>query len=433
MILLKSNENKGKLSFENVKDIALLSFSVFGLSFIFPAYISTVPKILLVNGLPNTLTALLISSELLLLFFLNPIFEYFLDITRSAIGRRTPYIIAFGVLTSFVLSLLENINQGHTNSMFVLAVLVISANFCLYFYSLALFGLIKDKSNQSDQTSWIMLRFQTKLWSFVGAISSFIYCSRSPKVSLLPRAGLILLISSLIAAFFIIEDKKYKVKRSSFEKNESHFSYDVFKILRRSDINYMQVIEISLILSLFYYLETFMVPFVELAGLKYMVGTNFLTLQLIGISIGYLIKLFSKRTIVGDNAKRHDHYLLLLNVTIYLFLYMTFKTVAISYILFFINGLLWGVFLSSRTGMMIPSKAERFTFYFSKDKAGIILISLFVVIFSVLLGAGLDGFGLDKFFPLLIVLTILEFIIAAINSNARANNNNVDSAGERGE
>ncbi|HOS52102.1 MAG TPA: hypothetical protein PLM21_04310, partial [Fervidobacterium sp.] len=209
---MKSEESRRKLDFENVRDIILLSFAVLGLSFIFPAYISTVPRILLINGFPNTLIALLISSELLFLFFLNPIFEYILDITRSAIGRRTPYIISFGVLTSFVLSLLENINHEHPNSAFILTLLVISANFCLYLYSLALFGLIRDKSNESNQTGWVMLRFQAKLWSFVGTVLSFIYCSRSSENSLLPAAGLVLLISSLLAAFFIVEDKKYKVK-----------------------------------------------------------------------------------------------------------------------------------------------------------------------------------------------------------------------------
>jgi len=291
VILLKSNENRRKLNFENVKDVVLLSFAVFGLSFIFPAYITTVPRILLLNGFPNTLITLLISSELLFLFFLNPVFEYILDITRSAIGRRTPYIITFGVLTSFVLSLLENLNQGYPNSIPILILLVIAANFCLYLYSLALFGLIRDKSNGSDQTIWIMLRFQAKLWSFVGTVLSFIYCSRSSEGALLPAAGLIFLVSSLFAAFFIVEDKKYKVKSTPFEKNERHFSYEVFKILKKWDLsNTMQTVEISLVISLFYYLETFTVPFTESSGLKYGVGTTFLTLQLIGVAVGYLIK-----------------------------------------------------------------------------------------------------------------------------------------------
>ena len=431
MILLKSNENKRKLDFENVRDVVLLSFAVFGLSFIFPAYISTVPRILIINGFPNTLITLLISSELLFLFFLNPVFEYVLDITRSAIGRRTPYIITFGVLTSFVLSLLENVNQGYPNSISILTILVIAANFCLYLYSLALFGLIRDKSNGSDQTIWIMLRFQAKLWSFVGTVLSFIYCSRSSENSLLPAAGLIFLVSSLFAAFFIVEDKKYKVKSTPFEKNERHFSYEVFKILKKRDLsNTMQTVEISLVISLFYYLETFTVPFTESSGLKYGVGTTFLTLQLIGVAIGYLIKLFAKKNLVSENVRSHDYYLLLLNATIYLLIYITFKSLAISYLLFFVNGLLWGLFLSGRTGMMIPSKAERFIFYFSKEKRETVLISLFVIIFTTLLGAGLDGFELNAFFPLVIIVTILEFIMAMVNNKMKTNG---DVAKERGE
>jgi len=431
VILLKSNENKRKLDFENVRDVVLLSFAVFGLSFIFPAYISTVPRILIINGFPNTLITLLISSELLFLFFLNPVFEYVLDITRSAIGRRTPYIITFGVLTSFVLSLLENVNQGYPNSISILTILVIAANFCLYLYSLALFGLIRDKSNGSDQTIWIMLRFQAKLWSFVGTVLSFIYCSRSSENSLLPAAGLIFLVSSLFAAFFIVEDKKYKVKSTPFEKNERHFSYEVFKILKKRDLsNTMQTVEISLVISLFYYLETFTVPFTESSGLKYGVGTTFLTLQLIGVAIGYLIKLFAKKNLVSENVRSHDYYLLLLNATIYLLIYITFKSLAISYLLFFVNGLLWGLFLSGRTGMMIPSKAERFIFYFSKEKRETVLISLFVIIFTTLLGAGLDGFELNAFFPLVIIVTILEFIMAMVNNKMKTNG---DVAKERGE
>ena len=431
MILLKSNENKRKLDFENVRDVVLLSFAVFGLSFIFPAYISTVPRILIINGFPNTLITLLISSELLFLFFLNPVFEYVLDITRSAIGRRTPYIITFGVLTSFVLSLLENVNQGYPNSISILTILVIAANFCLYLYSLALFGLIRDKSNGSDQTIWIMLRFQAKLWSFVGTVLSFIYCSRSSENSLLPAAGLIFLVSSLFAAFFIVEDKKYKVKSTPFEKNERHFSYEVFKILKKRDLsNTMQTVEISLVISLFYYLETFTVPFTESSGLKYGVGTTFLTLQLIGVAIGYLIKLFAKKNLVSENVRSHDYYLLLLNATIYLLIYITFKSLAISYLLFFVNGLLWGLFLSGRTGMMIPSKAERFIFYFSKEKRETVLISLFVIIFTTVLGAVLDWLGLNAFLPLVIIVTILEFMAAMLHNRIKTNE---DLAKERGE
>jgi len=431
VILLKSNENKRKLDFENVRDVVLLSFAVFGLSFIFPAYISTVPRILIINGFPNTLITLLISSELLFLFFLNPVFEYVLDITRSAIGRRTPYIITFGVLTSFVLSLLENVNQGYPNSISILTILVIAANFCLYLYSLALFGLIRDKSNGSDQTIWIMLRFQAKLWSFVGTVLSFIYCSRSSENSLLPAAGLIFLVSSLFAAFFIVEDKKYKVKSTPFEKNERHFSYEVFKILKKRDLsNTMQTVEISLVISLFYYLETFTVPFTESSGLKYGVGTTFLTLQLIGVAIGYLIKLFAKKNLVSENVRSHDYYLLLLNATIYLLIYITFKSLAISYLLFFVNGLLWGLFLSGRTGMMIPSKAERFIFYFSKEKRETVLISLFVIIFTTVLGAVLDWLGLNAFLPLVIIVTILEFMAAMLHNRIKTNE---DLAKERGE
>jgi len=431
VILLKSEESRRKLDFENVRDIVLLSFAVLGLSFIFPAYISTVPRILLINGFPNTLIALLISSELLFLFFLNPVFEHVLDITRSAIGRRTPYIISFGVLTSFVLSLLENINHEHPNSTFILTLLVISANFCLYLYSLALFGLIRDKSNESNQTGWVMLRFQAKLWSFVGTVLSFIYCSRSSENSLLPAAGLVLLISSLLAAFFIVEDKKYKVKMSPFEKNEHHFSYEVFKILKKWDLsNTMQTVEISLVISLFYYLETFTAPFTESSGLKYGAGTTFLTLQLTGVTIGYVIKLFTKKNLFSENLRAHDHYLLLLNATIYLLIYITFKSLATSYLLFFVNGLLWGLFLSGRTGMMIPSKAERFIFYFSKEKKETVLISLFVIIFTTVLGAVLDWLGLNAFLPLVIIVTILEFMAAMLHNRIKTNE---DLAKERGE
>jgi len=309
--------------------------------------------------------------------------------------------------------------------------LVIAANFCLYLYSLALFGLIKDKSNESNQTGWVMLRFQTKLWSFVGAVLSFIYCSRSSQSLLLPAAGLVLLISSLFAAFFIIENKKYKVKMSPFEKNEYHFSYEVFKILKKRDLsNTMQTVETSLVISLFYYLETFTVPFAESSGLKYGVGTTFLTLQLTGVAVGYMIKLFTKKNLFSENMRAHDHYLLLLNATIYLLIYITFKNLAISYLLFFVNGLLWGLFLSGRTGMMIPSKAERFIFYFSKEKKETVLISLFVIIFTTLLGAGLDGFGLNAFLPLVIIVTISEFITAILHNKVKKNG---DLAKERGE
>jgi len=126
-----------------------------------------------------------------------------------------------------------------------------------------------------------------------------------------------------------------------------------------------------------------------------------------------------KKNLVSENARSHDYYLLLLNATIYLFIYIAFNSLAISYLLFFVNGLIWGLFLSGRTGMMIPSKAERFIFYFSKEKRETVLISLFVIIFTTLLGAGLDGFELNAFFPLVIIVTILEFIMAMVNNKMK--------------
>jgi len=427
---VRNVEGKNKLDFQDIKDIGILSFGTFGLGFIFPAYSCSVPRILLNAGFSKTSTIFLINFELLFLIFLNPISEYVLNLTRSAIGRRTPYIITFGVLTSFMLALLQNINQERSGIGLILVILVILVNFCLYFYSLSLFGLIKDKSEQTDQTNQIILRLQTRLWSFIGTFFSLLYCGKSTHTvnSLLPGAGLVLLISSLLVAFFIVEDKKYKVKISPLEKGEYSFSYDALKTLKNLKQNSTRGnILTSLILGFFYYLDILIIPFVESKNLGFVIGVHLLASHLVGVSIGYLIKLFLQRGTSVEWKKSYDYFFLCLNALLYLFLYVSisFDYTITSYFLLFLIGTGWGFFLSSRICILLPGKAERTILYASDDKEKVMLISFWTIIISIILGVVTDIFGVNALFFIAIAMTILELIGIALSDKAKRD---IDSA-----
>ncbi|HOJ93855.1 MAG TPA: hypothetical protein PK390_01330, partial [Fervidobacterium nodosum] len=134
-------------------------------------YILTTSRLLIERSASVTLSSVFLFSELIIFAF-----TYLYDITRSAIGRRTPYLIIFGILSSFNLTLIQKLSYI---SLFPLLMVIALFNFWLFLYTLAFFGMVKDKIVYHFRNIMIL---HIKLWGIVGSITAYLYMLNSDKV-----------------------------------------------------------------------------------------------------------------------------------------------------------------------------------------------------------------------------------------------------------
>ncbi|WP_448375090.1 hypothetical protein [Fervidobacterium sp.] len=227
-----TEEDLRKVRFEQFKDAVILLFGIFGLSFVIPAYIYVMLHFLSSSDLSKTLLLAIFYSELLIFAILTPHVNFLLEITRSAIGRRTPYLLTFGTLVAFLLTAIRNATVDE-RSITAIIVIILSFNFSMYFYSLTLLGLMNDRKTYVTEK---FLESQWKFWSVIGIISSYLYswklCTDGRTIS---HVSLLFLISVFAVSFLIIEDKKFKVKISPDEKSEI---YEKYKSQRKPKIKF---------------------------------------------------------------------------------------------------------------------------------------------------------------------------------------------------
>jgi len=156
--------NLRKLRSEDVKDTVVLSFGFFGLGFFIPTYIYIMLSFLLKSSIPKWILLGSFYSELIIIAFLKDKILFLFEMTRTAIGRRTPYILVFGTISSFLLSTISNLLTVDKN-LFSLVFLVITFNFSLFIYALSLLGMLEDRKNYFNQR---LLSIQPMLWSVLG-------------------------------------------------------------------------------------------------------------------------------------------------------------------------------------------------------------------------------------------------------------------------
>lgn len=339
--------------FQNVKNIVILSFGSFGLNFMLLIYILTTSRLLIERSVSITLSSLFLFSEIMIFAFAYPFFNYLYDITRSAIGRRTPYLIIFGILAALNLTLIQKLSYI---SIFSLLMFIALFNFWLFLYTIAFFGMIKDKILYHFRNIMVL---NVKLWGIVGSISAYLYMLNSDKVQLgveTPVGGFLFLISALTVAFFIVEDKKYKVPLSRAEKPS--YNYNVIDTFRFYNLG-VKDIKKAMLFSLIYIYEFFILNFLKDSSFK-VISINLLVF-LLGTILAYFISLFSGNfgTIVREK-KIQNSAIIILSIAYLVFNYANIKI--ISGIQFFV-GFLWGIILLNQLGYIIPGKSERFTIY----------------------------------------------------------------------
>ncbi len=351
MIYVRFDKSNKVFSFGQIKDIAILSIGSFGLSFMLSVYSLTIPRLLVENRVPSILLNISIFSEILFFAILSPLFTYLFDITRTAIGRRTPYLLMFGISSAFLVTFIQK--NPHGSIMSVLSIILLF-NFSLFLYSLSFFGLALDKVTY--QTKFV-LPFHLLFWGFFGVVVSYFYMLNSENIQLgieTPVSGFVFLLSALAVSFFIIEDKKYKTKLSKTERNE--YSFRLKLLLNLHDLGKEDFTNL-LIFGVVYSHEIFVVEFLSSYAFKNVVVSQFIFIVAVGLA--YCMCLFSKR-VTEFSEKSRPYILILLTLMYFLYSFSNIKTI---FFLQFLTGLSWGIILPKTIGFVIPSRSERVLFY----------------------------------------------------------------------
>lgn len=402
-------QKNGLFSFSRIKDIVILSIGSFGLSFMLSVYSLTVPRLLVENHIPSTLLNISIFSELLFFAMLLPFFVYIFDVTRTAIGRRTPYLLMFGIASAFLVTFIQKNPHGSLVSVLSFVILF---NFSLFLYSLSFFGLVSDKTTYQTR---LLLPLHLLFWGFFGVIVGYFYMLNSENIELgieTPVSGFVYLLSALVVSFFVIEDKKYKTKLSKTERGE--YSFRLKNLLDLSDFGKEDFINL-LILGVVYSHEIFIVEFLRSYPFKKVVITQFVFV--ISVGLAYCMFICSKK--INEFSQKSRSVVLTIVALIY-FLYSFSNSVTIL-LLQFLVGLLWGIILPKTIGFIIPSRSERMLFYnesmngiFNKPKEE--SLRLFLLLFTILTVLGLvtDAIGMKNlnllYSSISLAILVLNFV-----------------------
>ena|GEM_PF-606948 len=349
MIYLKiNNEEKLKrIKLNQIKDAVVLLFGFFGISFIIPAYIIAMLNLMSFPNLSKTILLAAFYSELLMFAILTPHIQILLEMTRTAIGRRTPYLLIFGTAAAFLLTAIANATVNE-RSIILIVTLILLFNFSLYLYSLAFLGLVSDKKTY---ITWGFLESQSKFWSVIGILSSYFYSLKLDSgIRIFSHVGLVFLITVFAVSFFIIEDKKYKVKVPTSEKIEIYEKYQRTKEVRRR-LKKPKDFDIKILFSLLLgYQFQFLLAIHITESEKYLETqrevSNILVMYSCGFVLNYIIHLLSKHASNVLNRLGHITTALALFIFSTTFLYSTRE---------------WYMFVSFITGFLLfPALSKYF-------------------------------------------------------------------------
>jgi len=419
MNLKITEEDLRKVRFEQFKDAVILLFGIFGLSFVIPAYIYVMLHFLASSDLSKAILLAIFYSELLIFAILTPHVSFLLEITRSAIGRRTPYLLTFGTFVAFFLTAIRNATVDE-KSITAIIVIILGFNFSMYFYSLTLLGLMNDRKTYLTEK---FLESQWKFWSVIGIISSYLYswklCTDGRTIS---HVSLLFLISVFAVSFLIIEDKKFKVKISPDEKAEIYEKYKNEKTLKVK-FEKPQITDLKRFFSLVItYQFLFLLPIhmayvtdtpksqIEITGAKVLLFYSF------GVICNYILHRVIKNT--SSIFQKMGH----VTIASVLFIFST---------TFFISSITWSLMVAFVMGFLLFPTLSKYFYvpglgierFISKERAIEKNIEYYTLYLSVLLtGILFDIFGLKTAGVIAACILIVSLIIELISARAKIEN-----------
>ncbi|MFN4199976.1 MAG: hypothetical protein ACK4FU_01790 [Fervidobacterium gondwanense] len=412
-----------QLNSKTIKDMIILLFGAFGLGTLLPTYIYSMSYLLNTYDLPKALLLAIFYSEIVIFILLRPYLTLLLELTRTAIGRRTPYLIVFGTLTAFLLTVVYSM-IGNLTSASILLVVVFFFNFSVYVYTLALVGLFSDKQNYNYDN---IIRFQSKMWFVIGALLSYAYSiSTYKQKETVSYPAMIFLFSVFAVAFLIVEDKKYKIKLSPTEKTQIYEStkknFVKLDISDLKNIFFKEGKNLSMLLNSYSF--QYLLPLYVFFRTQDIFASAFaIFYYFLGSLFGLVITKFFQRIIsVLENL---TPMILVLTAALLVSIYLT-TNISLIYLIVFFVAMLLEVTLKSVGKEVVKSNSlltstDRFQFLEDTRVCVNAANNLLLYLIIVLTGGLLDIFG-SRISGVVLTVLILSNIIALKYSRVKIEN-----------
>lgn len=202
---------------EWVRDLTFIAFARFSQGYAVTAYTIVMSSYLLMAEINIPMLFAILALEYVFITFLTPFVSFLLDSTRTAIGRRTPYLLVFGVLAPFLMGLSQS---ALLREMIPLALLyIVLFNLLLFLYSLALHGFVRDKVvSVYENLQKTVIRWSNVAGMAAGIVSIVLSSDVVGWKAVITFAGLLWLVSSVLASLFVVERKEFRVKLSEVDR-----------------------------------------------------------------------------------------------------------------------------------------------------------------------------------------------------------------------
>lgn len=340
------------------KDLFLILFGFSALHFVIAIFSVNVPSQLLERSRFPWAIVVFSFFEYVFLVHLTKFVGYVLEVTRSAIGRWTPYLFLFGILSalSFPLTAVSVVEELTIRKVLYLLLF----NFAIFGYSLSLVGLANDKMNFNEEKVRLLLSISALAGVLAGFVTSALGYGSSKDVIV---TGAILLLTSAIAvAFFVVEDKRFKVKLSPTEKLDIYNKYfGKRKKVSLENFKHTKVIaRFSLVFSFFLIQEFYTAYVWHLKDISRAMAFISLTANfLLFISFYYLPKKWK-----FPRAIHQTHFPVLVSVLMVISHFFFIQRAAVPLLLTLMSSSsLLGLYCQQAGLQFLPTRAERFTFY----------------------------------------------------------------------
>lgn len=436
-----TGQRDARRNLEWLRDTILLSFARFSQSFAVTVYGTVIPYYLLSYGVEIWVLSLVLGLEYLVFAFLSPAATYLLDSTRTAVGRRTPYILVFGVVTPFLMGLSQS---SLMREMLRIAIVYVALfNLSLFIYSMSFQGLVRDKLvSLYESFQRTAVRLSAVFGVLLGLFALVVASDVSEWKKVLTFGGLLWLVSSVVVSFLVTERKEYRTKLTEVERMALQDKlYAELRSTRLKNLFKASIDEIclALLFAILLTVEGFTLAawtldannshLAVLANLTYLVAYAFFAFLFPKFRRTRNARLNVSTREQGADEKRDRRLrsalkvsfplLAAVNGSLYLFLNFAFRANAFALLITFlpITGIMWAVATLVRFLALIPGRAERELIYESAYLAGLkkqevqtdhlasqrFALILFTTL--LLIGLALTFAGLENIYALLSVLS----------------------------
>uniref|UniRef100_A0A7C5VKS3 MFS transporter n=1 Tax=Fervidobacterium thailandense TaxID=1008305 RepID=A0A7C5VKS3_9BACT len=342
------------------KDLSLILFGFAALHLVITIFSVNVPSQLLERSRFPWAIVIFSLFEYVFLVHLTRFVGYVLEVTRSAIGRWTPYLFLFGISSALLFPLTAVSVVPELTIRKVLYLILF--NLSIFGYSLSLAGLASDKMNLNNEKAKLLLSISAFLGVFAGLVTSVLGFGSSKDVLVI--GAIFLLTSAIAVAFFVVEDKRFKIKLSPTEKLDIYHKY--FGKERKAlwpDVKlHKEVARFSLVFS-FFLIQEFYTPYVwHLNDISRAMAFISITANFLFFILFYYL---SKKWEFYQAVRPTQFPIFVSVLMVISYFFFIERAVVPLFLTLALASSLLGLYCQKAGLQFLPTRAERFTFYLS--------------------------------------------------------------------